>query len=112
MNHRTDVPHSPISSLPAIKDWKIAAEQRMYNQRHALVDELHPGQFLAQCPLTPADIPLYRQKLFPGTFEVIPIVDYELNPGLTTITRHPEAPVSMTCEVSVSQLPPYLALSP
>ncbi len=40
MNHSKDVPHSSIFSLFAIKDLKIAAEQRMSNQRQALVDEL------------------------------------------------------------------------
>ena len=77
MNHSKDVPHSPIFSLPAIKDSKIVTEQRMSNQRQALAEELHPGQYLAQHPFRRADIPLYRQRLFPGKFEVIPIVDYE-----------------------------------
>ncbi len=40
MNHSRVVPHSPIFSLFPIKDLKIAADQRMSNQRQALVDEL------------------------------------------------------------------------
>ncbi len=75
MNNSRDVPHSPIFSLPAIKDWKITTEQRYSNQRQTLVNELHPGQYLAQCPFRQPDIPLYRQRNFPGIFEVIPIVD-------------------------------------
>ncbi len=112
MNDSRDVPHSSIFSLPAIKDWKIVTEQRMSNQCQALAQELHPGQYLAQYPFRQADIPLYRQRLFTGKFEVIPIVDYELNPGLTTITRNSNAPTAMTNEVSVSLPPPYLALTP
>ena len=111
MNHSKDMPHSPIFSLPAIKDWKIVTEQRISNQRQALAEEIHPGQYLAQYPFR-ADIPLYRQRLFPGKFEVISIVDYELHPGLTTITRDPNAPIATTKEVSVSRPPPYLALTP
>ena len=91
MNHSRDMLHSPIFSLPDVKDWKIAREQRMSNQRQALAKEIHPWQFLAQHPFSQADIPLSRLRLFPGNFEVIAIVDYELLPGLTTITRDPSA---------------------
>ncbi len=84
----------------------------MSNQRQDLVNELHPGQFLAQHPFKQADIPLYRQKILPVKLEVIPIATGDLHPDLGTVTRNLNAPAGITNEVCVSRPPSYLALTP
>ncbi len=90
----------------------MATEQRLSNKREALANELQPGQYLAEHPFRHSEIQIYRQRIFPGKFEVIPIGNYELHPGSTTITRDPDAPAARTHGVSVSHPAPYLALTP
>ncbi len=109
MNGSNDVLHSPSTTLHLVKSEKVLAAAHAMKKRENFNERAHPGTRLLDFPLRQAGIPRYRKEVHTQGLEIMPIIDYEVEPGLTTIRAEMASTIR---EVSLSNPPPYLPLDP